>query len=187
MLKTNKFNSMHINLHKMKNKFKTIFVLSAFLLTVVAIHSCKKEEKEIDKELYELAKETSGFVWYKNSSSLLSKSSGSGHPQTSLRTRYNAIAASKLDANGKIMANATFSEGALIVKELYENSSELSRYAILLKKSDSPFADDKGWVWGYINANGKVAEAASNKGKVCISCHNQSDNIDYMLMNKYFP
>lgn len=46
----------------------------------------------------------------------------------------------------------------LIVKELYENSSELSRYAILLKKSDSPFADDKGWVWGYINANGKVAE-----------------------------
>ncbi len=171
----------------MIKKSKTILVVIALISSVCIIHSCKKEEKEIDKELYELAKVTSGFVWYKNSSSLLSKSSGSGHPQTSLRTRYNAAAATKLDANGKITANATFPEGALIVKELYEKSSELSRYAILLKKSDSPFADAKGWVWGYINANGKVAEAASNKGKACISCHNQADNIDYMLMNKYFP
>jgi hypothetical protein len=151
------------------------------------MNSCKKEEKEIDKELYELAKETSGFVWYKNTSTLLSKSSGSGHPQTSLRTRYNSTAANKLDANGKIIANVTFPEGSLIVKELYENASSLTRYAILYKKSDSPFADAKGWVWGYINADGKVTEAASNKGKACISCHNQSDNIDYMLMNKFFP
>jgi hypothetical protein len=168
-------------------KLKHFFILSTLILGIGTINSCKKEEKEIDKELYELAKETSGFVWYKNSSSLSSKSSGSGHPQTSLRTRYNSIAAAKLDANGKIIANTTFAEGSLIVKELYENSTELTRYAILFKKSDSPFADDKGWVWGYINANGKVAEAASNKGKACISCHNQADNIDYMLMNKYFP
>jgi hypothetical protein len=118
---------------------------------------------------------------------LLSKSSGSGHPQTSLRTKYNKIAATKLDASGKIITNASFPEGSLIVKELYENSNSLSRYAILYKKSDSPFADAKGWVWGYINANGKVAEPASNKGKACISCHTQSDHIDYMLMNKYFP
>ncbi len=171
----------------MKNKFKNFIVLFAVLMAVAIINSCKKEEKAIDKELYELAKETSGFVWYKNSSSLLSKSSGSGHPQTSLRTRYNAIAASKLDANGKIMANAIFPEGALVVKELYENASSLIRYAILYKKSDSPFADEKGWVWGYVNADGKVTEAASNKGKACISCHNQGNNIDYMLMNKYFP
>ena len=75
----------------------------------------------------------------------------------------------------------------MIVKELYENSTTVSRYAILYKKTDSPSADAKGWVWGYIDANGKVAEPASNKGKACISCHNQADNIDYMLMNKYFP
>ncbi len=171
----------------MINKLKTFFVLFALLLGIWTINSCKKKEKELDEELFELAKETAGFVWYKNSSSLLSKSSGSGHPQTSLRTRYNAAAATKLDANGKITANATFPEGALIVKELYENSTTISRYAILYKKTDSPSADAKGWVWGYIDANGKVAEPASNKGKACISCHNQADNIDYMLMNKYFP
>lgn len=169
------------------HKLKTIFVLFTLLLGVWTINSCKKEEKDLDDELFEMAKETSGFVWYKNSSALLSKSSGSGHPQTSLRTRYNAIAATKLDANGKITAGASFPEGALIVKELYENSTSLTRYAILLKKSDSPFADARGWVWGYIDANGKVAEPASNKGKACISCHTQADHIDYMLMNKYFP
>jgi hypothetical protein len=171
----------------MINKFKTFFFLFTLLLAVWTINSCKKEEKALDEELFELAKSNEGFVWYKNSNTLLSKSSGSGHPQTSLRTKYNKIAATKLDASGKIITNASFPEGSLIVKELYENSNSLSRYAILYKKSDSPFADAKGWVWGYINANGKVAEPASNKGKACISCHTQSDHIDYMLMNKYFP
>ena len=44
-----------------------------------------------------------------------------------------------------------------------------------------------GWVWGYINADESIAAPASEKGSQCISCHSQSDNIDYMLMNKYFP
>ncbi|MFN4852873.1 MAG: cytochrome P460 family protein [Bacteroidota bacterium] len=153
------------------------------------MNSCKKEEQAqgTDKELYEMAKTTSGFFWYKNSDALLNKSSGSAHPQNFLRTRYNSIAASKLDSNGKISSGATFPEGSLIVKELLDNSSTLKRYAILYKKSGSSDADAKGWVWGYINADGTVAEAASKKGTSCISCHSQANNIDYMLMNKYFP
>ena len=73
------------------------------------------------------------------------------------------------------------------VKELNDNSTTLGRYAILYKKSGSADADAKGWVWGYINADGGVAETASKKGSSCTSCHSQADNIDYMLMNKYFP
>ena len=134
-----------------------------------------------------MAKNTSGFVWYKNSSSLLEKSSGSAHPQSFLRTRYNSIASAKLDSEGKIQLEATFPEGSLIVKELFENSTKIARYAILYKNSGSEDADSEGWVWGYINSDGKVAEPASKKGASCISCHSQSDNIDYMLMNKYFP
>jgi hypothetical protein len=173
----------------MINKLKTIYILFICLSCIWTINSCKKEEqsKGTDKELYDMAKATSGFTWFKNSSSLLDKSSGSGHPQPFLRTRYNSIAASKLDSNGKIMAGATFPEGSLIVKELYDNSTTLGRYAILYKKSGSADADANGWVWGYINADGGVASAASNKGSSCTSCHSQSDNIDYMLMNKYFP
>ncbi len=172
----------------MRNKCKTIFILSAFFVCIWTINSCKKEEEATgtEKELYDMAKTTSGFVWFKNSSSLLGKSSGSGHPQPFLRTRYNAIAASQLDSAGKILSGAAFPEGSLIVKELHDNATTLGRYAILYKKAGSSDADAKGWVWGYINSDGSVAEASSNKGSACISCHSQADNIDYMLMNKYF-
>jgi hypothetical protein len=173
----------------MRNKLKTFTVMTFCLVSIWTINSCKKEKEATgtDKELYEMAKATSGFTWFKNSSSLLNKSSGSGHPQPFLRTRYNAVAATKLDSNGKIMTGSTFPEGSLIVKELNDNSTTLGRYEILYKKSGSADADAKGWVWGYINADGGVAETASKKGSSCTSCHSQADNIDYMLMNKYFP
>lgn len=173
----------------MPNRLKTITALSIFFVSIWTINSCKKDQAAIDtdKELYELAKATSGFVWYKNSSTLLNKSSGSGHPQPFLRTRFNSVAATKLDSDGKIISGAIFPEGSLIVKEFYDNPTTLARYAILYKKSGSADADAKGWVWGYINANGSVADAASRKGISCISCHSQAGNIDYMLMNKFFP
>lgn len=173
----------------MSNKIKTITVLTFCLVSIWTINSCKKEKlaEGTDKELYDLSNTNSGFVWYKNSSSLLNKSAGSGHPQPFLRTRYNSIAAGKLDSNGKIITGTTFPEGSLIVKELYDNSTTLGRYAILYKKAESADADANGWVWGYINSDGTVAESASKKGESCISCHSQADNIDYMLMNKYFP
>lgn len=173
----------------MKNKLRTTVILSICFIYVWAINSCKKDKqaKATDEELYEMAKNTSGFTWFKNSGSLLSKSSGSGHPQPFLRTRYNSVAAAKLDSTGKIIIGATFPEGSLIVKELYDNSTTLGRYAILYKKTGNAYSDTKGWVWGYIDSDGGVAEAASKKGSSCVNCHSQSDNIDYMLMNKYFP
>lgn len=173
----------------MQGKIKTSIVIFLCLATIWSANSCKKEKEAIgkDKELYEMAKVTSGFTWFRNSSSLLNKSSGSAHPQPFLRTRYNAVAATKLDSSGKIMSGANFQEGSLIVKELFEDTSTLARYAILYKNAGSSEADDKGWVWGYLNSDGSVVTSASKKGSSCISCHSQADNIDYMLMNKYFP
>jgi hypothetical protein len=166
-----------------------LICVTTFLAVAGMMPSCKKDEEVTgtDKELYELATKTSGFVWYKNTSVLLNQSSGSGHPQPLLRTRYNAQAATQLDSLGKIKSDAIFPEGSLIVKELHENGSTLGRYAILYKKSSHSDADANGWVWGYINADGGVAEAASKKVASCSGCHSQTDNIDYMLMNKYFP
>jgi hypothetical protein len=179
-----------------KINVRTITIILSTLLSICLVNACKKEvnvndsmnntQVKSDKLLYDMSKSTSGFTWFKKSDVLLSKSSGSVHPQSFMRTRYNTIAAIKLDASGRIMPGITFPEGSLIVKELHDNATTLARYAILYKKSDSPDADSKGWVWGYINANGGVAEPASNKGSACISCHSQSGNIDYMLMNKFF-
>jgi hypothetical protein len=72
------------------------------------------------------------------------------------------------------------------VKEL-TNGSLPERYAMLLKKATHESADEKGWVWGYVNSDETVSIAASEKGNDCKGCHNQGGNIDYMLMNKYFP
>jgi hypothetical protein len=170
-------------------KFTRLFVLCIFCVSSLTIYSCKKDDepKGTDKELFDMAQSSTGFTWYKNSDALLGKSSGSGHPQPFLRTRYNTIAAAKLDSIGKIMTDAKFAEGSLIVKELFENSTTLARYAILYKQTNHADADANGWVWGYMDSNGSVAEPASKKGASCIGCHSQSDNIDYMLMNKYFP
>ena len=97
----------------MINKLKPIFNLFICLSCMWTINSCKRDGQAngTDKELYEMAQSTSGFTWFKNSSSLLDKSSGSGHSFPFLRTRYNSIAASKLDSDGNIMADAIFPEG----------------------------------------------------------------------------
>ena len=134
-----------------------------------------------------MSKQTNGFVWFKHTDSLFERSTGSGHSQSFLKTRYNAVAATMLDGTGKVLPNAVFPDESLIVKELYTDSTTLDQYAILYKKSTSQFADQSGWVWGYIKSDGTVLIPASKKGGSCINCHSQADNIDYMLMNKYFP
>ena len=166
-------------------KMVHVFLIASAITTI----SCEKDDTadKADKELYDMAIETVGFTWYKKSDALLEKSIGSGHSQPLLRTRYNEVAAASLDENGKIMGNAMFAEGSLIVKELYADESTLSQYAILYKRNNSEFSDKDGWEWGYMNAKGDVIESVSKKGNSCISCHTQEGSIDHMLMNKYFP
>jgi hypothetical protein len=164
-----------------------------FIIIISAIISCSKDKTpttqsdNIDEQLFNFAKDTTNYVWYKNNNDVLVKSTESGHPFPFLKTRYNEIAAQQLDVNGKIKSNAKFLDGSLIVKELINSDKTLGRYAILYKKSNNSNADNNGWVWGYIDANGKVAFSADQRGSSCISCHSQGGSIDYMLMNKFFP
>ncbi|MCB9192122.1 MAG: cytochrome P460 family protein [Flavobacteriales bacterium] len=169
---------------------KYTIIRATFALSIIAItlQACKKDEaaEGIDLQLFNMAQETNGFTWYKNSDAWLAKSSGSGHNYSSLRTRYNTTAATQLDGDGKILTNASFPDGSLIVKEL-SNGTSVERYAILYKMDGHEFADANGWVWGYINADGTVATTAEDKGSGCTGCHSQQGTIDYMLMNAYFP
>lgn len=164
-----------------------------FLMIITLTFSCAKDKApatqigDIDQILFEFARDTSDMIWYKKNNQLLAKSAESGHAFPFLKTRFNAIAAQQLDANGKIKANAQFADGSLIIKELINSDSSIGRYAILYKKKDNANADGNGWVWGYIDSDGKVAISASQRGGSCISCHSQTGNIDYMLMNKFFP
>jgi hypothetical protein len=171
---------------KTKPVFKVILMSFVFLFVTYGCRN-EKQAEGTDKLLYDMARETSGISWYKKSDALLNTTTGSGHNFPFLRTRYNQAAAARLDDNGKIVAGSVFPEGSLIVKEFHDKDNKLARYAILYKEAGNTDADSKGWVWGYVNADGTVAESAAEKGKSCNTCHNQSGNIDYMLMNKYFP
>lgn len=168
---------------------KTLIKISISCFVALIMMSCEKEEStSFDKELFKMATSNiESFTWYKNSNALLVTSDGSGHTQPFLRTRYNTIASQMLNNQGLIIDNATFAEGSLIVKELIDDDGNVELYAILFKDSDNDYADSKGWVWGYIEADGSVRQSVSKKGSSCISCHSQLGNIDYMLMNKYFP
>jgi len=168
--------------------YKSSFYAVAGIL-LFSFSSCKHDKitNDINWELYELAKETSGYTWFKNSSAALPRSSGSGHSSPFLRTRFNEIATTQLDSDGRVKSGITFPEGSVIVKELLNADESLERYALLFKDSSNEYADANGWVWGYIYPDGTVAEKAENKGKSCIGCHSQSENVDYVLMNKFYP
>ena len=144
------------------------------------------ETKTSDQLLFEKAKSVVDFKWFENADSLYKKSSGSGHGQAFFKTRFNEIAASVLDSNGRMVDGNVFANGSLIVKELYKDAQTLDLYAILYKDSKNVDADAKGWVWGYLRPDGNVAVSASKKGTSCISCHSQTGNIDYVLMNKFY-
>lgn len=159
----------------------TLFTSCILLLT---LFSCHKKAKDVDLELYNLTKETSGFTWYKNSDLLL-ESAKDSHSDPKLRTRFNAIAAVNLTADGAILNGQTFSTGALIVKEMYNKREKLKSYAIMYKDATNKNADSDGWVWASLNEKGKVLVSSDLKGKECASCHSQSQNIDRTLMNKF--
>jgi hypothetical protein len=165
------------------------FILIIFSVILCTLSSCKKDDEltGFDRQLFDMANITTGFVWFKNSDILLNRSSESGHGNPYLRTRYNIIASSKLDINGKIIPGSVFPDSSLIVKELFNEKREVVRYAILFKKTGDVNADAKGWVWGYYDLDETVAQSVTRKGVGCNDCHSQPNNIDYMLMNIYFP
>ena len=169
---------------------KIKLVITASVITsLLLILSCKHDNVEgrLETEIYNKAKSTDGFVWFKYSNIPLSKSSGSGHEQPLLKTRYNDIASAQLDSIGKIKTGAAFPEESMIVKELLDGLGNIQVYAVLYKNSKHPSADSKGWVWGYYNKDGTVRISSSLKGKDCSGCHSQTGHEDYMLMNKYYP
>lgn len=167
---------------------KSMQLVLTGVLLIGTFLACNKDKAlgGVDGELYAMATAESGFTWYKFSDEYLTKSSGSGHNYPFLRTRFNSIAADFLDSQGRVQEGTIFPDGSLIVKELIEANNKIGRYAILYKDVDNEFADANGWVWGYINKDKSVAASASEKGASCISCHQQAENIDNILMNKFF-
>ncbi len=167
---------------------------TALFTTAVALTACKKDADPVppdttDRDLAALAQATTGFAWFGNDAALRPKSSGSGHGEAFLRTRYNATAAAQLDpATGRVRPGAVFGTGSLIVKELHATSTGgPSLYAVMQRAPANPNAAANGWVWAEFDPTGAAVFSATRKGVGCVSCHSQADNVDATLMNKFFP
>lgn len=137
-----------------------------------------------DASLSALARAGSGWTYYRNRPDTLLRSTGSGHTEARLRTRYNARAAALLDANGKVRAGASFPDSALIVKELIIGAT-LSRYAVMFKLRGSSNADAGGWLWAYFAPDGSTQIGIAGRGASCTGCHRSG--IDFTRMNDSHP
>lgn len=137
---------------------------SIVLATSVLYVSCKK--RNTNEKLYEDSK-SSELSFYKGKDTIYSAKGGS--PHGSFKLKFNPAAVASLGADGKLPVGGSFSEGSLIVKEVY-SGNELTLYAIMKKDSKSKYASNK-WVWAEYKPNGRVAYNISSDGKGCVSCH----------------
>lgn len=136
-----------------------------------------------DAELSALARASTGWTYWRNRPDTLVRSGGSGHAEARLRTRYNARAATQLDPNGRVRAEADFPDSSLIVKELIAGSA-LVRYAVMYKLRASPDAGG-GWLWAYYAPDGGAQISLTARGGACVGCH--STGIDRTRMNDSHP
>ena len=124
------------------------------------------------------------YTFYKNDSSIVHSSPQSGH-NAYFRVRFNAKAASALTDNGKLPANATFPEGSIIVKDLYDTQNGAKVLYSVLKKESANTNSGNGWLWMEYDTNGKEIYKMNDKGAGCISCHSIDHRDNVRLFNLF--
>ena len=136
-----------------------------------------------DAALYSLVRADSSWTFYKRSATPITRSS-QPHPESRALVRYNARAATQLDAAGKVRSGAAFPDSSIIVKEL-SNGSTLATYAVMMKLSGSASAGPGGWIWAEFGPTGAVKFPTASRGSACTSCH--VAGTDYTRMNDSHP
>src|SRR5678816_144736 len=121
-------------------------ILCAGVATVLVnlMLCCKYNELPgaTDAELYEQVVAPSGYVYF-NGGLMLAPDPASPHGYFKLR--FNDIAATVLDANGRLPVGNFFPKGSMLVKEVYVGGN-LVLYAVMRKDPSNPDAGN-GWLW----------------------------------------
>lgn len=133
-----------------------------------------------DDALKTLIQPAGTWVYFMNRTTPFARASTSPHPEPLIRVRYNAFAATQLDANGRVKAGATFPDSSVIVKELSENGV-VKTSSVMMKLNGSSSAGFGGWIWGAYSPDGTVQYSTAGRGGACSSCH--SAGMDYTRMN----
>ena len=136
-----------------------------------------------DAALFALSAADASWTFYKRSPTPITRAS-QPHPESRALVRYNARAATQLDATGKVRAGAVFPDSSVIVKEL-SNGTTISTYAVMMKVAGSASAGPAGWIWAEFGQGGSVKFPTASRGSACTSCH--GPGIDYTRMNDSHP
>lgn len=136
--------------------------------------ACKKDDSTTEDTMLYDAVKGNNFVYYKGNNVVLNAKGGSPHGDFKLR--FNATAAAALGADGKLPAGASFPDGSIILKEIWENN-QLTLLVPMQKAAGNANAGD-GWLWGEYKPNGAVVYEISKKGSGCIGCHKTSPSRD---------
>ncbi len=164
---------------------RTIGYLLILSAIIIAAQSCSYEKAEIsvssisDDELFSLAEQTD-FHYYINPDTIIPGAGNSPHGY--FKVKFNDIALEALDSTGKLPAGTTFPKGAVIVKELVNNTTAAITHYAVMKKSSTDFNSNAGWIWGEYLKSDKTGYSVINKGTVCIGCHNNNPNRDLVRL-----
>lgn len=130
---------------------------------------------QIDKNLFTEITSKS-FTYYKGNAEITAARGNS--PHGFIRTKFDSIAFSVLDANQNLPSGKTFPNGSLIVKEVYTDANGSLKFYAVMKKNPASTVAGSGYEWAEFRANGETYFSTGKKGNGCISCHSNSTNRD---------
>lgn len=174
-------------------KEKMVAILSISLLLGLII-SCRKDIGRpqftaagplTDADLYNNATNTADYSYYKSTLSITPSSKETAHGPW-FKLRFNSIAAAALTDNGKLPVGASFPEGSVVVKELYQAQTGGLIYLAVMQKMAAHANAREGWLWAEFDDKGKAVQSIGNNGAACVSCHSNNDR-DKVRAFELFP
>ncbi len=166
-------------------KKKSLLFSATIVSMVLLLPECKKTTDQ-DKQLFDLAKTTAGYTYYKGDNTIQPSSPQSAH-NAYFRVRFNDIAQAALTDNGKLPAGSSFPEGSVVVKELYDSPTGDLKLLAIMQKASGNSASGVNWLWAEYKPDGKLGYSTAKKGEGCISCHSSAGNRDYVRLFELFP
>jgi hypothetical protein len=163
----------------MKNKkiliISVFFVIILFVTGYIYFNSTGKIIQ--DDALYKWVSSEKNFVYYKNDSTILPTSEDTERAHDNFqRTRLNKIAATMLNAEGKLPKGAVFPDSSIIVKEIYSDKNSKPEILAVMVKLKGAENSNKDWLWAEYSPSGDVEYSVSRNGKVCVGCHKPGDD-----------
>ncbi|MBL7901255.1 MAG: hypothetical protein JNK73_04605 [Bacteroidia bacterium] len=152
---------------------KFILPLACLFLLSCSKDVGKREGLRINESVFlDSINHSASFNYYKNDSGAVY--SGVHGPHGPFKLRFNKRAFSALSQMGKLPPGSAMPEGALVIKELVNASSQTITYYYMYKYRNS-------WLWGKMTSKGEVQSSIYADPAGCVNCHNQTGNVDQIV------